>query len=104
MINSIYNNVANIKSAVKRIRVGERNRLFNKNYNSSIKTLSKKYYQSLSKTSVKNVDEIQRQLNQLYSKIDKAVNKKVWHKNKAARKKSLLIQKFKLAFQEENIA
>ena len=35
--------MANIKSAKKRVRIGERNRKMNRFYKSSIKTLVKKY-------------------------------------------------------------
>nr|WDB00642.1 ribosomal protein S20 [Cavernulicola chilensis] len=87
--------MANIKSSIKRIRIGERNRLHNNHYRSSIKTLTKKFYQSLNKIPSINSDELQSQLNQVYSKIDKAVNKKILHKNTAARKKSILLNKLK---------
>ena len=80
-------------SAVKRVQIAERNRLHNKYYKSTIKTLIKK---TLGNTN--NVDSIDAKkanllVAQAYSKIDKAVKKGVLTKNSAARKKSILFKK-----------
>nr|WDA99129.1 ribosomal protein S20 [Gronococcus sybilensis] len=87
--------MANIKSAIKNIRVAERNRQQNNSYKSAIKTLSKKYYQSLKKFPAHDSVELQSQLSRVYSKIDKAVAKNVLPKNTAARKKSTLLRSYK---------
>jgi small subunit ribosomal protein S20 len=84
--------MANIKSAKKRVRIGERNRKMNRFYKSSIKSLVKKY-----RTNIKNFEsnrdtetyEILKSLvSKIYSRIDKAAKKKVFHLRKAARQKS----------------
>jgi small subunit ribosomal protein S20 len=91
--------MANNKSALKRIKITKRNKLQNKLYKTSIKTLTKKFLikvKSLKKRDiegVKDTTEIQlilKILNLIYSRIDKACKKKIFHKNTAARKKSKL--------------
>ena len=79
------------KSAIKRIKIAERNHLQNKNYKSTIKTLTKKIL--LSKSNKDDFLIIQTKLAQVYSKIDKAVKKGIIPKNTAARKKSWLAKK-----------
>ncbi len=86
--------MANIKSAIKKVRVSQRNYAINRLYKSTIKTIIKKY-NALIKTYRLNSDEsklneIKSTLSVIYSKIDKAVKKNVFHKNKGARKKSRL--------------
>lgn len=86
--------MANIKSALKRIQIAERNRLQNKTYKSAIKTLMKKTMQSVetyaSDPSPENMETINSSMAAAFSKIDKAVKCKVLHKNNGARKKSRL--------------
>jgi len=84
------------KSAIKRIKVADRNRMQNLFYKSSVKTLMKKYF-SLIKLGKENVDKdvLSTYISQIYSKIDKATKKGVFHKNTAARKKSLIARTFK---------
>jgi small subunit ribosomal protein S20 len=86
--------VANIKSALKRIQITERNRLQNKTYKSAIRTLMKKTFQSAeaygSEPSEDNLASVNTNLAAAFSKIDKAVKCKVIHKNNAARKKARL--------------
>lgn len=93
--------MANIKSAIKRIQIAERNRLRNKSYKSAVKTLTKKCLQSISEyteaPSAEAQAEAQKCLSATYSKIDKAVKKGVYHRNTAARKKSRLARVFKQA-------
>ncbi|KGF73128.1 30S ribosomal protein S20 [Neosynechococcus sphagnicola sy1] len=86
--------MANIKSAVKRVSIAERNRLHNKAYKSAVKTLMKKCLASV-QTYAANpnpdlMQEVQTSLSAAYSKIDKAVKRGVLHPNNGARKKSLL--------------
>ena len=85
--------MANIKSAIRRIKTTQRNTIRNKRYLSTIKTFTKKYLLFLDKYKNKEINNelIFKKLDLLYSKIDKASKVKVLHKNTAARKKSLLI-------------
>ena len=84
--------MANIKSAIRRIKTTQRNTIRNRRYLSTIKTFTKKYLLFLDKYKNKEINNelIFKKLDLLYSKIDKASKVKVLHKNTAARKKSLL--------------
>jgi small subunit ribosomal protein S20 len=86
--------MANIKSAEKRINTNERDRLRNRFYKSSVRTLIKTFFKDLEvyKTSKNPEDKekLQKVLNSVYSLIDKGTKKNVFHKNAAARKKSKL--------------
>lgn len=91
--------MANNKSSRKRIKINKRNRLENKFYKTSVKTLTKVL---LKKTIFPNIpqnligkEELQNLLNSSYSLIDKGTKKKVFHKNRAARKKSQLAKSLK---------
>lgn len=93
--------MANSKSALKRIKINERNRLRNKSYKSAVKTLMKKYFQAVEDYSVSPNDEqmqvVQTRMSEAYSKIDKAVKRGVYHKNNGARKKARLARALKKA-------
>ena len=84
--------VANNKSAKKRIQIAERNRLVNKSYKSTVRTLTKKTLANCEKykqdPNSDNKDLVQLSVNQAFSLIDKAVKKSVIHKNNGANKKS----------------
>ena len=84
--------MANNKSAKKRIQVAERNRLINKSYKSTVRTLTKKTLENCLKykkdPSPVNENLIKTSLNKAFSLIDKAVKKNVLHKNNGANKKS----------------
>ena len=84
--------MANNKSAKKRIQVAERNRLVNKSYKSTVRTLTKKTLASCEKykqdPNSDNKDLVQLSVNEAFSLIDKAVKKNVLHKNNGANKKS----------------
>ena len=84
--------MANNKSAKKRIQVAERNRLVNKSYKSTVRTLTKKTLASCEKYKQDpisdNKDLVQLSVNEAFSLIDKAVKKNVLHKNNGANKKS----------------
>ena len=84
--------MANNKSAKKRIQIAERNRLINKSYKSTVRTLTKKSLENCEKYK-KNPNEetkslVITSLNKAFSLIDKAVKKNVLHKNNGANKKS----------------
>ena len=84
--------MANTKSAKKRIQIGERNRLINKSYKSTVRTLTKKTLENCEKYKKEPNDEnknlVNTSLNKVFSLIDKAVKKNVLHKNNGANKKS----------------
>jgi len=84
--------VANNNSAKKRIQIAERNRLINKSYKSSVRTLTKKTLENCAKFKKEPNDEnknlVKSSLNRTFSLIDKAVKKNVLHKNNGANKKS----------------
>ncbi|WP_392531901.1 30S ribosomal protein S20 [Nostoc sp. C117] len=91
--------MANTKSALKRAEIAERNRLRNKAYKSSVKTLMKKYLNAVTvyaaNPTPESKQEVDSRLSEAYSKIDKAVKTGVLHPNNGARKKSNLAQKLK---------
>ena len=89
--------MANNKSAKKRIDINERNRLRNKAYKSTIKTIYKKCLVAVANLDTNNKANVETLLSLTYSKIDKAVQKGVIHSNTAASKKSSLAKALKLA-------
>jgi len=93
--------MANSKSAEKRIQINERNRLANRFYKSSVRTLTKTFLKELETYKVSNKPEdkekLQKLLNSIYSLIDKGTKKSVFHKNNAARKKAKLASSLKIA-------
>ena len=100
--------MANIKSAIKRVAIAERNRLRNKAYKSSVKTLTKKYFTALqghaaSPTS-ESMQEVQERMNEAYSKIDKAVKRGIIHRNTGARKKARMASAFKRSSESSSLA
>lgn len=82
--------MANTKSAIKRIKVTQKNTLINKRAKTKIKTSIKKFQQSL----VTGNAEVSTQLAVTAQQaIDKAWKKGALHKNTASRKKSALMKK-----------
>lgn len=92
--------MANNKSAKKRIQINERNRLRNRRYKSSVRTLTKGFFKELDAYNISNSAEgkekLQQILNSIYSLIDKGTKKNVFHKNAAARKKARLAAYLKM--------
>ena len=91
--------MVNLQSGKKQVRIGYRNFLINRSYKSSIKRLLKKY-RVLARRFVLNKDSAMYEglkdlVSKLYSRIDKAVKKKVFHANKGARQKSRITKVFK---------
>ena len=84
--------MANNKSAKKRIQIAERNRLINKSYKSTVRTLIKKTLENCEnfkkEPNEENKTLVQLGLNKTFSLIDKAVKKNILHKNNGANKKS----------------
>ncbi|MGD1850101.1 MAG: 30S ribosomal protein S20 [Cyanophyceae cyanobacterium] len=94
--------MANIKSAIKRVQIAERNRLRNKAYKSAVRTLTKKYFQAVDAyvsepTSPEAESAIKVMRSAAVSKIDRAVKRGVYHPNSGDRKKSRLDRYYKSA-------
>ena len=93
--------MANNKSAKKRIETNKRNRLRNKYYKTSVKTLIKFFFTNLEiykdSKNLEDQKKVQEILNSVYSLIDKGTKKNIFHKNTAARKKAKLSAYFKAA-------
>jgi len=72
--------MANSKSAAKRIDINKRNRLQNRFYKSSVRTLIKIFFKDLEtyKTSqnLEDKEKVQKVLNSVYSVIEKGTKKK----------------------------
>lgn len=83
------------KSVLKRIRTNERDRLLNKAYKTRIKTSSKAFLSCLNSQESPNPVELNNLLSVAYSNIDKAVKKRVLHRNTGARKKAVLAKQLK---------
>ena len=92
--------MANNKSAKKRIEINKRNRLRNRFYKSSVRTLIKAFLKNLEfyKTSQdpNYKERAKKILNLIYSLLDKGSKKHIFHKNSAARKKSRLSNSLKM--------
>ncbi len=84
----------NNKSAEKRIEINKRNRLRNRYYKTSVRTLIKLFLNDLElyRISQDNEDKekLKKILSSIYSLLDKGTKKNIFHKNAAARKKSKL--------------
>ncbi len=88
----IYN-MPQTKSHLKNIKIISRNRSRNKKYKLAVKNMIKHYIASvknIDNTVNSNLSTCQNNLSLVYKAIDKAVKKKVLHKNTASRKKSNL--------------
>lgn len=93
--------MANNKSAEKRIRTNERNRLQNRFYKSSVRTVTKKFLKDLElykdSKDPNQKEKLTNMLGSVYSLIDKGTKRNVFHKNTAARKKAQLAAYLKSA-------
>ena len=91
--------MANNKSAKKRIEINKRNRLRNRYYKSSVRTLIKMFFQDLeaykNSQNAEEKEKLKKVLSSVYSLIDKGTKKNIFHKNLAARKKAKLVASFK---------
>lgn len=87
--------MTNSKSAKKRVGVNERNRLQNRYYKTSVRTLTKIFFKSLELYQIEQTPELKNKLtttrNLIYSFLDKGVKRNIFHKKNAARKKARLI-------------
>jgi small subunit ribosomal protein S20 len=92
------NILANIKSAIKRIKVTKIRTLRNKSIKSSVKTAIKKFEAAIAEGDLEKARNLYPQVT---SSIDKAAAKGVFHKNAASRKKSKLALKLQVAQNQE---
>ena len=96
--------MANTNSAKKRIQIAERNRLENKNYKSTVRTLMKRCFIACGTFDNESGDDakadLQKTFNSAFSKIDKAVKKGAMHKNTGANQKSRLSSALKKVLNE----
>jgi len=82
----------------KLVTQNKRNRMVNRRYTSTIKTLSKLFKLKLKDLNQEENSEVKSKLkmeivkiaNNIYSIVDKAIKKNVIHKNNGARKKSTI--------------
>ncbi|AQQ52953.1 30S ribosomal protein S20 [Planococcus lenghuensis] len=79
----------NIKSAIKRVRQNEEAHAQNIQLKSAMRSTVKKADQAVAN----NGDNVQESVKAAIKQLDKAANKGLIHKNKAARKKSSLMKK-----------
>lgn len=97
--------MANNKSAKKRIGINKRNRLQNRYYKTSVRTLRKLFLKSLERLKTNDTNQskenLQTILSSIYRFLDKGTKKNVFHKNTAAKKKSRLASYFR-AFNDFN--
>ena len=88
--------MANNKSAEKRIEINKRNRLRNRYYKTSVRTLIKLFfkdlesYKSNSSQDPEGKEKLKNILSSIYSILDKGTKKNIFHRNTAARKKAKL--------------
>ena len=82
----------NKKSAERRVKIAERNRLYNKHWNSMCKTAVKRVLQAVA---AGDKDNARKLFDNAQSVIDKAVVKGVMHRNTASRRKVLMASSLK---------
>ncbi|PSL45042.1 small subunit ribosomal protein S20 [Salsuginibacillus halophilus] len=82
--------MANIKSAKKRVRINEEQRVKNQAFRSSMRTAVKEFDKKVDNNDVEGANEI---FTLAVQKIDKAADKNMIHKNRASRKKSRIQQR-----------
>ena len=86
--------MANNKSSKKRVEVAERNRLRNRTYKSSLRTVMKRCFNACDAYSAKPGDDARASVQELvsaaFSRIDKAVKVGVLHRNNGANQKARL--------------
>jgi small subunit ribosomal protein S20 len=92
--------MANNKSAKKRIGINKRNRLQNRYYKTSVRTLIKLFFQNLEVAKVDKTSQSEKNLQIILSSIssflDKGIKKNVFHKNTVAKKKAKLASYLKI--------
>lgn len=82
--------MANIKSAIKRMKQNEKRRQRNRYYRGRARTLIKKAQQQIEND---NIEEARAMTQQAISALDMAAEKGILHKNNVSRRKSRLMKK-----------
>ncbi|MDY0408493.1 30S ribosomal protein S20 [Virgibacillus soli] len=82
--------MANIKSAIKRVKINDKKRALNQSYKSEMRSQIKLVEKFVAEN---NVEEAKTSLLKAVKKIDKAVQKGLIHKNSGNRQKTRLSQK-----------
>ena len=82
--------MANIKSQIKRNITNEKRRMMNASFRTRLKSAIKTVENAVENN---EADKAKDALQRAYKMIDRAVGKGLYHKNKAARKKSRLSKK-----------
>ena len=77
--------MAHRRASIKKIRVDKRRRERNVSVLSALRTQMRKTNKSITE---KNAAEAQKESRELFSQLDKAVKKRLLHKNSASRQKS----------------
>ena len=90
-----------LKSAIKRVKIYERNRLRNITYKTQIKNLMKKVFSLVSKKDTKSALAC---ANEAFGSIDKAHAKNIIHLKNAARKKSRISKWLKTLESKESVS
>lgn len=85
-------NVANIKSAKKRVITSEKRRLLNQSQRSAMRTYIKKVYAAVA---AKDVEAAKAAFVDMQKVVDRAASKKLIHANKAANHKSKLVARIR---------
>ncbi|MGH2767838.1 MAG: 30S ribosomal protein S20 [Actinomycetota bacterium] len=86
--------MANIKSQIKRIRTNERRRVRNKSVRSAVRTYIKGFYRELG---AGDREAAARAMRSAARELDRAVSKRVIHRNGAANRKSAMARDFNSA-------
>lgn len=87
--------MAHSKSAIKRIKINQRNRIRNRIYKSSIKTVQKRLLSGSVNGLALTDPTVKQNLSLFYSLLDKSVKRGIFHKRTAARKKSNIVKRLK---------
>lgn len=90
--------LANIRSAIKRIRSSERKRRYNQFHRSRARTFVKRAHRLMDAGQLEQAQDL---TEQAISALDKAAQKGVIHKNAAARRKSRLVRQLNRARQQK---
>lgn len=83
------NELANIKSAIKRVKLSQKRSELNTVFKSGARTAVKKADEALNNNDKENAEQLVRTA---AKKLDKSVSKGLLHKNNAARQKSRLMR------------
>ena len=93
--------MANLKSAIKRVRSSEKRRLRNRQFRTVARTCVKK---ARTQIEAGALDEAQKSVAEAIRALDKAAEKGIIHRNNAARRKSRLMSQLNQARQSTTVS